>query len=235
MSTPPKSPIIVAIDVPTLEDMQDLLKRLDPQLCQIKIGHILFTRYGPRVVEEAISQGYAVFLDLKFHDIPETVKGACRAIADMGVWMFNVHIQGGRTMLEAAAEAFSSLKHPLSRPLLLGVTILTSLDQQDLEILGIRESLSSAVMRMAGLAKSAGLDGVVCSAEEAHSLRQRYGRDFILVTPGIRLAENQKQDQKRIMTPELALAAGSDYLVIGRPITQATDPLSVLQHVTHSL
>lgn len=177
-----------------------------------------------------MQKGYRIFLDLKFYDIPQTVAGACRAVAELGVWMMNIHISGGRTMMETVVNALQSITLK-EKPLLIGVTILTSLDGSDLKTLGIQEKVPDIVCRMATLAKSAGLDGVVCSAQEAALLRKQFDRNFLLVTPGIRLETDEKGDQKRVMTPRAAIQAGSDYLVIGRPITQSTDPLKALEAI----
>ena len=220
--------IIVALDFAEPAQALALLARLHPDLCRIKIGKELFTRGGPALVEEVVARGFAVFLDLKFHDIPNTVAQACKAAADLGVWMVNVHTLGGRKMLEAAGDAIASCA---TRPLLIGVTLLTSLDTRDLRDIGITATLEEQVVRLASLAQQSGLDGVVCSAREARSLRARFGPDFCLVTPGIRPAGAAAQDQSRTMTPAAALQAGATYLVIGRPITQAPDPLAALESI----
>ena len=226
--------IIVAIDADTVRQALAQVRLLNPELCHLKIGSILFTRYGPSFVEELIKKGYRIFLDLKFHDIPQTVVGACRAAAELGVWMVNVHVSGGRLMIETVVNVLKSMTSN-KKLLILGVTILTILVNDDLKMLGILDDVSIVVSRMAILAKRAGLDGVICSAHEAPLLRQQCGKDFLLVTPGIRLKSDKKNDQKRTMTPEVALKAGSDYLVIGRPITQSANPLKTLQTINHSL
>ena len=220
--------IIVALDFPEAAQAMALLARLNPALCRVKIGKELFTRGGPVLVEQVRARGFAVFLDLKFHDIPTTVAQACKAAADLGVWMINVHTLGGRKMLEAASAAVAGCA---KRPLLIGVTLLTSLDEQDLRDMGIAATMEEQVVRLASLARQSGLDGVVCSAREARSLRARFGPDFCLVTPGIRPAGAPSQDQSRTMTPAAALHAGADYLVIGRPITHAPDPLAALEAI----
>ena len=220
--------IIVALDFAEPEQALALLAHLHPGLCRIKIGKELFTRGGPALVEKVIARGFAVFLDLKFHDIPNTVAQACKAAADLGVWMVNVHTLGGRKMLEAAGNAIATCA---TRPLLIGVTLLTSLDAQELRDIGITATLEEQVVRLASLAQQSGLDGVVCSAREARSLRARFGPDFCLVTPGIRPDGAAAQDQSRTMTPAAALHAGATYLVIGRPITQAPDPLAALESI----
>jgi orotidine-5'-phosphate decarboxylase len=222
------TPIIVALDYPSAVPALDLAHRLSPSLCRLKVGNELFTRSGPALIENLHRLGFEVFLDLKFHDIPNTVAGAVRAAADLGVWMVNVHASGGRRMMTAAAEAIADRAQ---RPLLIGVTILTSLLEQDLMEVGYSDSPEQQVMRLAALAADSGLDGVVCSALEASALRGARGAKFCLVTPGIRLEGDDSSDQRRVVTPAAALAAGSDYLVIGRSITAAADPLAALQRV----
>ena len=210
----------------------DLAKRLSPELCRLKVGKELFSSSGPALVEQLQRLGYEVFLDLKFHDIPNTVAGAVRAVANLGVWMLNVHASGGQKMMAAAREAIEPFSH---RPLLIAVTVLTSMTDQDLLELGYVESAQERVLRLAGLARESGLDGVVCSAMEAGALRQIHGDDFCLVTPGIRMSGDPAADQRRVVTPAEALSMGSDYLVIGRPITGASDPLAALQRVRREL
>lgn len=222
------TPVIVALDYPSAPDALDLAQQLSPALCRVKVGKELFTRAGPAVVEQLQQLGFEVFLDLKFHDIPNTVAGAVRAAAELGVWMVNVHASGGRRMMEAAVAALDAFT---SRPILLGVTVLTSMSEQDLQEMGYLESMQQRVLRLAALAASSGLDGVVCSAQEATALRAQCGRQFCLVTPGIRLAGDEAADQRRVVTPAEAVAMGSDYLVIGRSITAARDPMAALQRV----
>jgi orotidine-5'-phosphate decarboxylase len=221
--------IIVALDYPETKPALDLVARLDPSLCRLKIGKELFTAAGPRVVEQCMQRGFEVFLDLKFHDIPNTAAQACKAAAGLGVWMVNVHALGGRKMMEAAREAITSSTRP---PKLIAVTVLTSMAQQDLADIGIAATPAEMVMRLATLARDSGLDGVVCSAQEAALLRKSCGASFCLVTPGIRPADAAADDQSRIMTPAAALQNGSSYLVIGRPITKAEDPLLSLQNIS---
>ena len=194
----------------------------------MKVGKELFTRSGPGIVERLQAMGFEVFLDLKFHDIPNTVAGAVRAAAELGVWMVNVHSGGGRRMLEAAVEALDKGSH---RPLLIGVTVLTSLSAEDLLELGDTRTIEERVLALAALSAACGLDGVVCSAMETVALRRARGEAFTLVTPGIRLAGDDSEDQRRVVTPSRALAMGSDYLVIGRSITSAADPLAALERV----
>jgi len=224
--------IIVALDFAAQEDALALVDRLDPRLCRLKVGKEMFTACGPVLVEMLIQRGFEVFLDLKFHDIPNTVASACKAAARLGVWMVNVHALGGRRMMEAARE---SLEGSASRPKLIAVTVLTSMGQADLNELGIPGEPRETVLRLAKLAQASGLDGVVCSAQEAQPLRQELGKDFCLVTPGIRPANAAQDDQVRIVTPVEAIRLGSDYLVIGRPITQAADPLQVIQQINLEL
>jgi orotidine-5'-phosphate decarboxylase len=228
--------IIVALDYPSAQAALDMAARLDPALCRVKVGKELFTAAGPALVESLVARGFGVFLDLKFHDIPNTVAGACKAAARLGVWMLNVHASGGCAMMQAAHEALATQKQ---RPKLIAVTVLTSLSLSDLADIGIEGRPEAAVLRLARLAQGAGMDGVVCSAQEARALRVACGPNFNLVTPGIRLADAQSasdhNDQKRVMTPRAALAAGADYLVIGRPITQAADPVSVLQRIQREM
>lgn len=227
-----RTPVIVALDFAGEAETLAFVRRLDPSLCQLKIGKELFTASGRRLAETLINQGFKLFLDLKYHDIPNTVAQACRVAADMGVWMVDMHASGGRRMMEAAAEAVANRA---DKPLLIGVTVLTSMEQGDLAEIGLDISPEQQVLRLAKLAQSSGLDGVVCSAHEAAPLRQTLGQDFVLVTPGIRLdVAGNNDDQRRIMTPAEALAAGSSYLVMGRPVVQAVDPVAVLREINRS-
>ncbi|MCF7521407.1 orotidine-5'-phosphate decarboxylase [Neisseria sp. ZJ106] len=227
------TPVIVALDFADEQSTLEFVRTLDPQLCQIKIGKELFTATGRPLAEKLIAQGFKLFLDLKYHDIPHTVAQACKAAAEMGVWMVDMHASGGRRMMEAAAEAVAGYRE---KPLLIGVTVLTSMEQSDLAEIGLDITPEQQVLRLAKLAQSSGLDGVVCSAHEAAPLRQALGQEFVLVTPGIRLdIAGNNDDQRRIMTPQQALAAGSSYLVMGRPITRAADPIAVLREVNRSV
>jgi len=227
------TPVVVALDYSSAEKAFQMAEQLDPSLCRVKVGKELFASAGRGVVEGLVARGFDVFLDLKFHDIPNTCAKAVLAAADMGVWMVNVHASGGRRMMEAAAEA---LQHRQGeKPLLIGVTVLTSMDQSDLDEVGIGVSPAEQVGRLAQLAESSGLDGVVCSAQEVGLIRQQCGAGFLTVTPGIRPAWSQTQDQKRIMTPADAVKAGVDYMVIGRPITQADVPQDACQKVLSEL
>lgn len=220
--------LIVALDFPQRETALAAARQLDPRLCRLKVGKELFTRCGPSVLEDLHDLGFDVFLDLKFHDIPETVKKACRAAAELGVWMVNVHALGGARMMGAAREGVDGVVRP---PILLGVTILTSMGESDLAEIGLGGNAFDHVMRLAALACSAGLDGVVCSAHEASLVRDRVGANFLRVTPGIRPASASRDDQVRVMTPAQALAAGASYLVVGRPITHAIDPAVALASI----
>ena len=223
------SPIIVALDYPDAATAQAMAARLDPKLCRVKVGKELFTAAGPALVEALVARGFEVFLDLKFHDIPHTVAGACKAATKLGVWMINVHASGGRAMMQAAREAVDG------KARLIAVTVLTSMGDGDLADIGMQGGAKDAVTRLARLAQSAGVDGVVCSAQEARVLRGACGAAFDLVTPGIRLADGDRGDQKRIMTPRAAMDAGASYLVIGRPVTQAAEPLAVLERIQREL
>jgi len=226
------SPVIVALDYDNQRSALALADKLDPSQCRLKVGKELYTAVGPELVSGLVSRGFDVFLDLKFHDIPNTVAKAIGAAADLGVWMANVHASGGTRMMAAAKQA---LQQRGSAMRLIAVTVLTSMDESDLRELGIQRSLSDHVMHLAQLAKNAGLDGVVCSAQEASALKAALGADFQLITPGIRLADSAADDQRRIVTPQDAMRFGSDYLVIGRPITQAADPLQALLAINQSL
>jgi orotidine-5'-phosphate decarboxylase len=217
--------IIVALDFPDAEGALALAQRLDPRQCRVKVGKELYTAAGPSLVEQLQRAGFGVFIDLKYHDIPNTVAGACMAAARLGVWMINVHALGGRAMMTAAREAVTKAGKP---PKLVAVTLLTSMGSTDMADVGIAGGPQDAVARLARLAQSCGLDGVVCSPQEAAALRRQCGKDFLLVTPGTRPAESGQDDQQRTATPREAVAAGADYLVIGRPITRAVDPLAAL-------
>ena len=224
--------VVVALDAPDAAAALALAARLDPALCRVKVGKELFVAAGPAVVDALHGKGFEVFLDLKFHDIPNTVAGACRSAARLGVWMTNVHASGGLAMMRAAREAVAAFARP---PLLIGVTVLTSLSTADLAPIGFSGSAEENAERLARLAQSAGLDGVVCSAQEAPRLRAACGAAFALVTPGIRLAEGEAGDQSRVTTPVEALRRGAHYLVIGRPITQSADPRATLAAIRQSI
>ena len=221
--------VIVALDYDNQADALAFVDRIDPSSCRLKVGKEMFTLFGPDFVKELHKRGFSVFLDLKFHDIPNTCSKAVRAAAEMGVWMVNVHAGGGERMMTASREILEP--YGKDRPLLIGVTVLTSMEQSDLAGIGLDIAPQKQVIRLANLTKNAGLDGVVCSAQEASMLKGELGKEFKLVTPGIRPAGAAVGDQKRIMTPVDAIQAGSDYLVIGRPITQAPDPAAVLAEI----
>ncbi len=224
--------IIVPLDFSDAQQALDLVTKLHPDLCRLKVGKELFTRAGPSLVEQLVGKGFDVFLDLKFHDIPNTVAKACAVAADLGVWMVNVHASGGTQMMSMAREAIEKKSH---QPLLIGVTILTSMNQEALAELGVQCSVEEQVLRLAKLTDAAGLDGVVCSAQEVTMLRDKLSGSFKLVTPGIRPGGTDNDDQKRVMTPAQAIIAGSDYLVIGRPITQAADPIQTLRDIQEEI
>jgi orotidine-5'-phosphate decarboxylase len=220
--------VIVALDYPDARSAAELASRLDPELCRLKVGKELYTAAGPSLIEKLRGAGFGVFLDLKFHDIPSTVAGACVAAAELDVWMINVHALGGRAMMEAAREALSRRSAP---PKLVAVTVLTSMGVTDMEEIGLAGGPQEAVLRLARLTQACGLDGVVCSAQETGALRRQLGGEFCLVTPGIRPAGSAQDDQERVATPRQAIAGGADYLVIGRPITRAADPLAALREI----
>ncbi|HVO90169.1 MAG TPA: orotidine-5'-phosphate decarboxylase [Casimicrobiaceae bacterium] len=229
--------IIVALDYARPSDALALAQRLDPRLCGVKVGKELFVAGGPEVVRELVSRRFKVFLDLKFHDIPNTVAQACAAATRLGVWMLNVHASGGLAMMTAAREAVAKVaaETQRARPLLIAVTVLTSLDAKALIEVGFADGPAEQALRLARLAQQAGLDGVVCSAQEARLIRAATSPDFKLVTPGIRAATDAVHDQVRIATPQSAIAAGADFLVIGRAITAAADPLAALSDIQASL
>jgi orotidine-5'-phosphate decarboxylase len=224
--------IIVALDFPDPGQALGLAGRLNPGICRLKVGFELFVSAGPSLVERLVAAGFDVFLDLKFHDIPNTVRSAAAAAGRLGVWMLNVHALGGRAMLEAAREGVEVGPH---RPKLIAVTILTSLGAVELTDLGIRGAVDTEVLRLAALARASGLDGVVCSAQEAPPLRGAQGEGFLLVTPGIRPQRGPRDDQRRAVTPREAVARGADYLVIGRPITRAPDPVAAIESIRRML
>jgi len=224
--------IIVALDFDDLASVKNLVSRLSPSLCRLKIGKELFTACGPQVVELVQNIGFEVFLDLKFHDIPATTAKACKAAANLGVWMTNVHALGGARMMKAAREAVDSVG---GQTKLIAVTILTSHSESEIQQIGLMNNIDAQVELLAALAFDSGLDGVVCSARETESLRSKFDKDFLLVTPGIRPAGAALNDQKRAVTPVDAIKNGSSYLVIGRPITQAADPIGILTEISESI
>jgi orotidine-5'-phosphate decarboxylase len=224
--------VIVALDFPDAKGALALAQRLDPGQCRVKVGKELHTAAGPSLVEKLQRAGFGVFLDLKFHDIPNTVAAACAAAAAQGVWMINLHALGGRAMMKAARAAVSTRRAP---PKLVAVTLLTSIGAAEMEEIGLAGDPEEVVLRLARLAQACGLDGVVCSAQEAAVLRRRFGDGFCLVTPGIRPAGAGRDDQERVATPRQAVAGGADYLVIGRPITRAPDPLAALRAINEEI
>jgi len=227
-----ENPILVALDFDNAQQTQELVARLDPSRCRLKVGKELFTSEGPQLVESLQKKGFDVFLDLKFHDIPNTCAKAVKAAAQLGVWMVNVHASGGQRMMEAARNELEKFQN---KPHLIGVTVLTSMEQSDLAGIGLDIDPKEQVKRLALLTKQSGLDGVVCSAQEATMLKELCGQDFQLVTPGIRPSFAQQGDQRRVMTPAEAKLAGVDYMVIGRPITQADDPIEALSLIEQEI
>ena len=225
--------VIVALDFASAHAALAFAARVTPRSCRLKVGKELFTAAGPALVEKLAQDGFEIFLDLKFHDIPNTVAGACKAAAQLGVWMLNVHALGGRAMLEAARDAVAQCG--ARRPKLIAVTLLTSMSAQEMQEVGMQGAPPAAVLRLARLAQASGLDGVVCSAQEAALLRRECGHEFCLVTPGIRPAQGAHDDQQRVMTPSAAITAGADYLVIGRPVTQAPDPVAALDVINREI
>lgn len=217
--------IVIALDYANIQDVLQFAEQLDPAICRLKVGKELFTAAGPKLVEALIAKGFGVFLDLKFHDIPTTVAKACEAASRLGVWMLNVHASGGSAMMEAAREG---VERSGQKPILIAVTVLTSMNQEMLNEVGVVGSVSDQVLKLASLTQKSGLDGIVCSAQEAPMIRKALGDKFCLVTPGIRPADAALDDQSRVVTPSQALALGSSYLVIGRPITKSKNPLETL-------
>lgn len=226
------SRLIVALDFATAAEAQAFVARVTPFQCRLKVGLELFTAAGPALVSGLVGRGFDVFLDLKYHDIPNTVARACTRAAHLGVWMLSVHTLGGRQMLEAARAAVDQASH---HPLLIGVTVLTSHEERDMTDLGLSQDIGTQVERLAQLAQNCRLDGVVCSPREVERLRQRCGKKFSLITPGVRPANASMDDQRRTLTPGEAIAHGADYLVIGRPVTRAPDPVTVLAQIADDI
>ena len=218
--------IIIPLDL-EYADAIHIAKILDPEICRLKVGSQLFTSSGPKIIKELHNLGFDIFLDLKFHDIPNTVYQAIKSAADQGVWMVNVHASGGSKMLEASYKALSGYPNP---PLLIGVTVLTSISEESLKEVGLSH-LQEQVLKLAGLAKDNGLDGVVCAASDISSIKSKFGEDFLTVTPGIRPVQSNLNDQNRVSTPLEAIKNGSDYLVIGRPITGSENPKDALEKI----
>lgn len=229
------SKIVVALDFQDAPKAMSLVNQLDPKLCKLKVGKELFTAAGPSFVEQLVEKQFDVFLDLKFHDIPNTVSKACEAATKLGVWMLNVHASGGSAMMQAALEGVDKGRTGTQSPYLIAVTVLTSMNQSALNEIGIETSVEQHVLKLAKLTAQSGLHGVVCSAQEAKLIRQHIPQDFLLVTPGIRPSFASPDDQSRILTPSQALAAGANYLVIGRPITQAAEPLTALSLISQEI
>ena len=227
--------VIVALDYDNDAAALDFVSRIDPSSRNLKVGKELFTVAGPQFVSKLVALNFRVFLDLKFHDIPNTTAKAVRAAASLGVWMVNVHASGGRVMMEHTVEELDKMPSTLPRPLLIGVTVLTSMDEAQLREVGVPRTPQEQVLRLAKLAKESGLNGVVSSALESSMIKKELGSNFVTVTPGIRPSGADLGDQKRVMTPAAAIAAGSDYLVIGRPITRAPDPSAVLKSINHEI
>lgn len=227
------SKIIVALDYADSASALNLVNQLDPSLCKLKVGKELFTAAGPQFVEKLVAKNFQVFLDLKFHDIPNTVSKACEAASNLGVWMLNVHASGGTAMMQAALEGVDKSKQ--SPPYLIAVTVLTSMSEENLHEIGIENNIENQVLKLAKLTQLAGLHGVVCSALEARLLKQQSPENFLLITPGIRPTSASKDDQTRILTPTQALTSGASYLVIGRPITQAAKPIDALISINHEI
>jgi orotidine-5'-phosphate decarboxylase len=225
--------VIVALDYPNQDAALAFVDRIEPGSCRLKVGKEMFTLYGPDFVRKLHERGHSVFLDLKFHDIPNTCSRAVAAAAELGVWMVNVHASGGERMMAASRDILEP--YGKDRPLLIAVTVLTSMEASDLAGIGIARAPQEQVLNLATLTKNSGLDGVVCSAQESTMLKSALGKEFQLITPGIRPVGSAAGDQRRVMTPVEAVNAGSDYLVIGRPITQATDPAAVLAEINQSL
>lgn len=224
--------VIVALDFAEVAEARALVARLSPERCQLKVGLELYTVAGPEFVRELVDRGFKVFLDLKLHDIPNTVECACRQVAALGIALLTVHCLGGRAMLEAARRGVDT---STSRPRIVGVTLLTSLAESDLGEIGLTGGVGERALALARLAHDARLDGVVCAPTEAAALRQRFGPEFLLVTPGVRPAGSAEGDQRRTLTPGRAIAAGADFLVIGRPITRASDPLVALSTIEEDM
>jgi orotidine-5'-phosphate decarboxylase len=227
------SKLIVALDFDCQNDALNLIDKIDPTSCALKVGNEMFTLFGANFVKLLISRKFKVFLDLKFHDIPNTVAKACKACAELGVWMINVHALGGFRMMQAAKNAIEA--YGKDRPLLIAVTVLTSFTEEELVGIGVKLSILEQVKNLASLSRDAGLDGVVSSAHEIKMIKQICGAEFITVTPGIRLSNNSKDDQSRVMTPDQAIKEGSDYLVVGRPITQDPNPATVISEILRKI
>tara|TARA_E500000081_G_scaffold128390_1_gene136729 strand:+ start:1320 stop:2003 length:684 start_codon:yes stop_codon:yes gene_type:complete len=218
--------IIIPLDLDYSQAI-NIAKTLDPNICRLKVGSQLFTSSGPKVINELHSLGFDIFLDLKFHDIPNTVHESVKSAADLGVWMVNVHASGGSKMLEASNKALLGYENP---PLLIGVTVLTSLSEEEIKEIGLK-GIKGQVLQLAGLVKDNGLDGVVCAASDTTAIKSKFGEEFLTVSPGIRPANSNTNDQSRVATPSEAIKNGSDYLVIGRPVTGSKNPKDALEKI----
>ncbi|BAP58759.1 orotidine-5'-phosphate decarboxylase [Candidatus Tachikawaea gelatinosa] len=227
------SPILIALDYSNLNEMLDFVDKIDPQYCRLKIGKEVFTRFGPSLIKNLQKKGFQIFLDLKFHDIPNTVARAVTAAAELGIWMVNIHAIGGINMMISASKAI--MKFGKDAPLLTAVTILTSISQNDLKFIGIQLSLDQYVKKLAVLAQECGLNGIICSANQVKSLKKDLGKNFKIVVPGIRLSGDQKNDHCYVTTPLEAKNIGVDYMVIGRSITNSKNPFDVLQKILFEL
>lgn len=225
--------LIIALDFANQNEALALVDQLDPNQCALKVGSEMFSLFGRDFVRQLIAKGFKIFLDLKFHDIPNTVAKACSACAELEVWMINVHASGGFAMMQAARKSLDAFG--ANRPLLIAVTVLTSMGADDLPAIGINSSVEEQVAKLAKLTFEAGLDGVVCSAHEVPMIKKTCGNNFLTVTPGIRLLNDQKNDQTRIMTPTQAIGLGSDYLVLGRPITTSSVPAQVVENILSTI
>ncbi len=232
MHGPDRKRVIVALDFPAETEALQMVQLLDPTRCRLKIGKELFTKAGPALVRRVIDDGFDVFLDLKYHDIPNTVAGACSAAADLGCWMVNVHASGGRAMMIAARE---SLTHRRVKPLLVAVTVLTSMDDAAIKEVGYASDAQKLALRLAALSRDSGLDGVVCSPQEIRAIKECCGGSFLAITPGVRAKDTSVDDQRRVATPAAAIGAGADFLVVGRPITRAPDPAGALESIYSEL
>ncbi|MCK5725587.1 MAG: orotidine-5'-phosphate decarboxylase [Thiotrichaceae bacterium] len=231
-STAHHQALIIALDFPSAAITLDFVRQLDPSHCRLKVGFELYVAEGPNFVRTLVDLGFDVFLDLKFHDIPNTVSSACLAASKLGAWMINIHALGGKKMMDAAVDTLKSIDKP---PLLIAVTVLTSMDQQQLQGIGIQQPPEQTVINLATATQASGLDGVVCSAQEVQILRTHLGNNFLLVTPGIRPENSDAGDQHRVMTPSQAIKTGANYLVVGRPITQAPDPIAVIEKINQDI
>ena len=225
------SKVIVALDFSSLIETEFFLKKIKGQNCRLKVGKELFTSEGPNIIKLIQRYGFEIFLDLKFHDIPNTVSSAIKASCNFGVWMVNIHASGGKQMMLAAREAVDSSSH---KPLLIAVTILTSFDKSSYQELGFKNDLQEQIAYLAIMSEKSGMDGIVCSANDISSIKPLVEDKFQFITPGIRI-ENSNDDQKRVTTPENAISNGSNYIVIGRPVTLSDDPATIIQKINQRI